>query len=169
MIWHLIAIAISGLGSASIALLLRKVSRQRLPRWLIPVFAGLGMLGYQIYFEYSWYEHKQSQLPPGSVVISSEAGTVFWRPWTFAFPMTTQFSVIDVANIRRMNADDTELVQFVQYDFEKQYVDVVTFRTYIINCAQAELVPLTPDGALNVGRLQRLTSDDPRYTTVCNG
>ncbi|WLD57927.1 hypothetical protein NFC81_14615 [Salinispirillum sp. LH 10-3-1] len=168
MIWHLVALAICGLGSAGVALLLRKVTRQKLPRWLVPVFAGAGMLAYQIHFEYSWFDHKQSQLPPGSVVVSSESGTVFWRPWTFYFPMTTEFSVIDVANLRFSETAGDRIAQFVQYQFEKQYIDVVTYHTYLLNCDTADLIPLTSEGIPNVGRMQNIARDGQRYTTVCN-
>ncbi|MFY0663809.1 MAG: hypothetical protein JXQ97_04245 [Natronospirillum sp.] len=167
MIWHLVALAICGLGSAGIALLLRKLTRQKLPRWIVPLFAGAGMLAYQIHFEYSWFDHKQSQLPAGSVVVSSEAGTVFWRPWTFFFPMTTQFSVIDAGNLRFSDTTGERVVQFVQYDFEKQYIDVVTYNTYLLNCTTADLIPLTSDGMPNVGRLQTMSRSDARYNTVC--
>ena len=57
MIWHLVATFSAGLGAAGIAFLLRSLSKQKLPKWIIPAFAGIGMLGYQIYFEYNWFAH----------------------------------------------------------------------------------------------------------------
>ncbi len=63
MIWHLIAAIFAGLGAAGLGLLLRTLSGKRLPRWIVPVCAGLGMLGYQIQHEYGWFDHKRQQLP----------------------------------------------------------------------------------------------------------
>ena len=63
MLWTLLAIAVTGLGAAGIALLLRKLTRNKLPKWIVPLFGGLGMLGYQIFYEYSWFEHQLQRQP----------------------------------------------------------------------------------------------------------
>ncbi len=109
----------AGLAAAGIALLLRKLSGRRLPKWIIPVFAGLAMLGYQIYYEYSWFDHQQSRQPEGSVVISSERDEVFWRPWTYYYPMTVAFTVVDTNNLITHDTEDATLVEFMLYRFEK--------------------------------------------------
>ena len=70
MFWELVATVFAGLGAAGIALLLRKLSAQKLPRYLVPVFAGLGMLGFQIHAEYNWYSHQKSLLPERYAVSS---------------------------------------------------------------------------------------------------
>ncbi|MHB1371312.1 MAG: hypothetical protein ACYCW7_14085, partial [Pseudomonadaceae bacterium] len=63
MFWHLIAAVAAALAGAGIALVLRSLSGKRLPAWIIPVFAGLGMFGYTIYYEYTWFETSQARLP----------------------------------------------------------------------------------------------------------
>ncbi|MES7593453.1 hypothetical protein U6M85_12405, partial [Cutibacterium acnes] len=65
MFWELIATFSAGLGAAGIALLLRAITLKKLPNWIIPVFAGAGMLGFQIYSEYTWFSHQRSLLPAG--------------------------------------------------------------------------------------------------------
>jgi len=49
MFWHLIAAIVAGVAGAGIGLLLRSLTRKRLPKWIIPVCAGLGMLSYTIH------------------------------------------------------------------------------------------------------------------------
>ena len=112
MIWHLIGAIFAGLGAAGIGLLLRKVSGKRLPRWIIPALGGLGMLGYQIQTEYSWYEHKRSLLPESARVVQAEQDAMFWRPWTYLFPMTTAFSVVDAGtgDVLAQRSSETALV-----------------------------------------------------------
>ena len=95
MIWQLVAAATAGVGAAGIARLLRSLSGGRLPRWIIPACAGLGLLAYQISYEYGWYESKRQQLPESAAVVSTEKGRMVWRPWTYLYPLTTAFSVVD--------------------------------------------------------------------------
>jgi len=73
MFWELIATVFAGLGGAGIALLLRKLTKQSTPKWLVPVFAGGAMLGFQIQGEYDWYDHQASLLPEGVVVVKRSA------------------------------------------------------------------------------------------------
>ncbi|QJQ96791.1 MULTISPECIES: hypothetical protein [Halomonadaceae] len=168
MIWHLIAAIFAGLGAAGVGLLLRVVSGRRLPRWIVPVCAGLGMLAYQIHHEYSWFNHKQHQLPAAAQVISSEQDSVFWRPWTYLFPMTTAFSVIDQGNMISRQVDGQHLVEFMLYRFERHHMDLVTHRPYLMNCATHESLPL--EGEQRQPRfheMRRVDDSDPVYQAVC--
>lgn len=168
MIWHLIAAIFAGLGAAGVGLLLRLASGKRLPRWIIPACAGLGMLGYQIQNEYTWFEQKQQQLPESAEVVSVEEGQVFWRPWTFAFPMTTAFTIVDHDNLAVSQKNDARLVEFILYRFEKKYVDQVTHQAYLMNCASRDMLPL--DEASRVPRTEQMRlveRSSPLYQTVC--
>ncbi|KDE39610.1 MAG: hypothetical protein ACK4L8_15490 [Nitrincola lacisaponensis] len=168
MIWTIVAIVFAGLGAAGVALILRKLSRNKLPKWIIPVFGGLGMLGYQISYEYSWFEHQQQRQPEGAVVVSTETGQVFWRPWTYHFPMIIAFSVVDTRNLVTTQLDDgAQVVEFILYRFEKQHVDLVTHQAYLLNCASTEMLPLNDQRQPQLQRLSRLDRDDVLYQTVC--
>lgn len=168
MIWHLIAAVFAGLAAAGIGLILRTLSGKRLPSWIVPVFGGLGMLGYQVHVEYTWFEHKQAQLPETTTVISSDTETAVWRPWTFAIPMTTKFSVVDSENIRLIEQDDALLAEFILYQFERHYTDIILTQPYLLNCDSRELVPLNKESrepVLEEIRLLRETS--PLLNSVC--
>ena len=168
MIWHLIAAVFAGLAGAGIGLLLRTLSGKRLPKWIVPVFGGLGMLAYQIQVEYMWFEHKQAQLPDTAIVISSDTSSAVWRPWTFAFPMTTKFSVVDSDNIVAREIDDTPVVEFILYQFERHHTDILITQPYVLNCESRELLPLSKDtGEAQLSELRRLRETSPLLTTVC--
>ncbi|KAA0696743.1 hypothetical protein DT594_05325 [Halopseudomonas laoshanensis] len=167
MIWHLLALAVAGLGAAGIAATLRSLSGKRLPKWIIPIFAGAGMLSYQIYYEYNWFEHKQTQLPEASQVVEIEQEGVFWRPWTFMFPMTVGFTVLDTGNISQVEREGQSISQFILYKFDKEYVDLVSHQTHLLNCSTQELVPMAEDGSLRVTALRRVERDAPLYQAVC--
>lgn len=167
MLWTIIAIVFAGLGAAGIALLLRKLTRNKLPKWIIPVFGGLGMLGYQIFYEYSWFEHQLQRQPQESVVVSSEAGHVFWRPWSYSFPITTAFTVLDTKSLVRRQIDDHRVAQFVLYRFEKQHVDQVAHQAHLLNCDTAELLPLNAQTQPQLEQIKRIARDDELYRQVC--
>lgn len=167
MIWHLVAAFVVGISCAGIALFLRKISGQRLPKWIIPVFAGAGMLSYQIYTEYDWFELKKQSLPQESVVVATEQPGSFWRPWTFVFPMTTAFTVLDTGSMSSQMIDNQRVVQMMLYRFEKQHVDQVKNQGYLLNCDSREFVPVSQDRKLDLDNARMLMGEDALYITVC--
>ncbi|MFL1466119.1 hypothetical protein ACQUWM_17620 [Marinobacter sp. DUT-3] len=168
MFWTLVATVFCGLGAAGIALGIRAATRNKAPRWIIPVFAGVGMLAYLIQGEYTWYDHKKAQLPEEAVVVNTQDDGIFWRPWTFVFPYTTSFTTVDTKSIVR-DSDNRNVVRFTLYRFEQKMTDAVSHRIHIINCATQELVPLGSDGRPRVDNLKTLVSGDPLLETVCSG
>lgn len=168
MIWHLIAAVFAGLAAAGIGLILRTLSGKRLPKWIVPVFGGLGMLGYQIHVEYSWFEHKQAQLPETAILISSDTGTAVWRPWTFAIPMTTKFSVVDSENIRLFEQDGARLAEFILYQFERHHTDILITQPFLLNCESRELVPLEQESREPIlAEIRTLRETSPLLSNVC--
>ncbi|TLF50466.1 hypothetical protein FEI13_09875 [Halomonas urmiana] len=168
MIWHLIAAVFAGLGAAGVGLILRLASGKRLPRWIVPVCAGLGMLAYQIHHEYSWFEHKRQQLPDTAEVIDVEESQVFWRPWTFLFPMTTAFTIVEQDQLAVSRANGERLVEFLLYRFEKEYVDQVSHQAWLMNCATREMLPLEGEARTPATEaMRRLEASAPLYGVLC--
>lgn len=167
MFWTFVATIFSGLGAAGIALGIRAVTRNRAPKWIIPAFAGAGMLAYLIYGDYTWYDHKQSRLPAEAAVVNTESTPQFLRPWTYLAPYVTAFSVVDTSRIARDTADE-DIVRFTLYRFEQSYTDAVSHRVHLVNCSSGELVPLTSKGEPSLEHMKQLSSEDPLMTTVCD-
>lgn len=168
MIWHLIAAISAALGGAGIALLLRFLSGKRLPKWIIPVFAGLGMLGYTVHYEYTWFDYQQARLPEGAVVVSVEEGKMFWRPWTLMFPMDVAYTVLDTANAKVEDTVQGRTARFVLYRFEKQHlVSTVTSSGYQLICAERAMFRLNEAGQAIFDSLAQLDPQDPLYRAVC--
>mgnify|MGYP003653231460 FL=1 len=167
MLWTLLAIGVAGLGAAGIAMLLRKLSGNRLPKWIIPALGGLGMLSYQIYYEYSWFEHQLQRQPAESVLVASETGEVFWRPWTFFWPMTTAFTVLDSKSLLREDASGNNVVAFNLYRFEKQHIDRVNHQPHLLNCSTAELLPLDAQKKPQLDQMKQIAKDDVLYRQAC--
>lgn len=145
MFWELVATVFAGLGAAGIALLLRKLSAQTLPRYLVPVFAGLGMLGFQIYGEYDWYSHQTSLLPEGVVVVKAVEEQMSWRPWTLIKPQITRFMAIDVKN-SAANSNNTDLVLANLYLFERRQAAINV--KLVVHCKEQKRANFTEQLAL---------------------
>ncbi|MBT00660.1 MAG: hypothetical protein CMI01_18625 [Oceanospirillaceae bacterium] len=169
MIWNLVATLFAGLGAAGIALILRSLSRKKLPKWIIPVFAGAGMLAYSIYIEYTWFEFKSSKLPEGAVVVAENAPAMLWRPWTYLFPMTSGFTVLDTNSVAVKEIAGDPVAQFTLYRFEKAHVDQVRHDPYLLNCAKREMVRLNEEGQPMAGSLKQLPANDRLLNEACKG
>lgn len=168
MIWHLIAAIVAALGGAGIALLLRTLTRKRLPKWIIPVFAGLGMLGYTIHYEYTWFDYKEARLPEGALVVSSEKGEMLWRPWTVKFPMPLAYTVLDAANAQIEDTSKGRIARFVLYRFEKQHLQsTVKSETYQLLCSERAMFRLNEAGQAKFETMIELEMGAPLYRAVC--
>ena len=146
MFWEFVATVFAGLGAAGIALLLRKVSRQRAPRWIIPVFAGAAMLAFQVHSE------------------------AVWRPWSYLYPQTLRFIAADVANAS-VNTQNAELKLVDLYFFERR----ATARRVpvVLHCGQfartdfSEQLQIPQAGAKLSEQWQMLNKDDALISAVC--
>jgi hypothetical protein len=119
MFWELIATFCAGLGAAGIALFARSVSKKKLPQWLVPVFAGVGMLGFQVYSEYTWFSHQKSLLPDGVEVVKKIEESSPWRPWSFVKPQVVRFVAVRVGE-GAVNQVNPDLVLAEVYLFERR-------------------------------------------------
>lgn len=168
MFWHLIAAIVAGVAGAGIGLLLRSLTRKRLPKWIIPVCAGLGMLSYTIHYEYTWFKTTQARLPEGSLVVRSEEGEMLWRPWTMIYPMPLAYTVLDGANAQVQDTTQGRLGRFVLYRFEKQHLtSVVKSASYQLICSERAMFRLNDAGEAKVETLTELESDSPLYQAIC--
>lgn len=95
MILDFIATVCAGFALAGVALALRALSRRRLPAWIVPAAAGLGMLGFAVWNEYTWYPRTVAALPDGVVVARAQEESAPWRPWSYVRPIVTRFSAVD--------------------------------------------------------------------------
>ncbi len=133
MLWEFIAVLAAGFAGAGIALSLRFLIK-RLPKWIVPVAAGLAMLGFAIYSEYSWYSHTASRLPEGTVVVATVPHTAFYKPWSYVQPQILQFVALDTKSIKTLDEDNK---QVTLYFFERRMKAQPLAVT--LNCRQPSL------------------------------
>lgn len=167
MFWNFVATIVCGFAAAGIAMGIRAATAKKAPRWLIPVFAGLGMMGYQIYMEYHWYDQMTARMPPESVVVGTESQAEFWRPWSFAFPQINRITVLDSGSVAT-NPANPGTVRFQLYHFRQTYGGRVSKGTWLLNCPSRELVALDGEGAPDTSQARRLSPGETLLQEVCD-
>lgn len=100
MFLELIATFSAGFGAAGLVLIINRLTGGRLPGWSMPVGAGAAMLAVAILNEYSWGQRTAAGLPEGIVVVEKVRESNWYRPWSFAAPVTTRLSALDTATVQ---------------------------------------------------------------------
>lgn len=110
MFLELVATFVIGFGAAGIILILNWISGRRLPRAMLPIGAGLAMIGFTIWSEYNWYPRTLSQLPDGVVVLNQNEKTAFYQPWSYLKPYVDRFMAVDVARALRNDNQPQQVI-----------------------------------------------------------
>ena len=101
---------------AGIAMLLRLMTKGRMPRVMIPIFAGLGMLGFTIWGEYAWFDRTAGALPDDVVVVQTHAEPSTYRPWTHLRPFVNRFMAVDTTTVRtNVNVPEQRLAEVLLF------------------------------------------------------
>ncbi|SHH02277.1 hypothetical protein [Marivita hallyeonensis] len=163
MFLELIAVIVAGLAGAGVMLAISKLSGGRLPKWIIPVAAGLAMLGTTISSEYGWFARTSGNLPDGLEVVQTVESTAIYRPWTYLFPYVDRFVAIDQENVRA-NSEQSDLYLADLYFFGRwttvQSVEVM------VNCQTGQRAdPALGDDSPPIWR--DVPEDDPIVSGVC--
>lgn len=168
MFVELIATFFAAIGVVGLVLLLNRISGGRLPKWSVPVAAGLTMIGYTIWSEYSWADRKKADLPEGMVVLREIEETAVWKPWTYLAPQVTGLVVLDSATVRRKeDAADMRLVEMYLFGRWRRPANV----PQLVDCAAPARADVS-DEALSdpqEATWRALDRSDPLITRVCGG
>lgn len=147
MVYEFIATITAGFGMAGIALIVWHISKllgKTTPKWLIPVFAGIGMFGFQIYQEYYWYDQQHANLSPQLQVIKTFEDSTWFRPWSYIKPQTVRFAAIDKDSIE-INQNNPNLRKVNVYLFERRISTKIV--PQIIDCNQSPSNPAKTDNS----------------------
>lgn len=172
MLLELIATIVVGFGVGGIMLLINKATRGQLPRFLTPALAGLSMIGFTIWSEYSWAGRTEGNLPRGVEVAWENAESVFYRPWTYLFPQTNRMLAVDVAGAR--TNDDHPGQRMVDLYLLGRWAPNRRV-TVVMDCnagRRADLLEgaeIGPDGAVHNATWVEVRRDDPVFETACAG
>jgi hypothetical protein len=172
MFFELIATAASGFCLAGLVMALRWMLRGRLPGWWVPAAAGIGMLSYAVWSEYTWLERASATLPPSVEVVSTNEVQVWYRPWTLAAPQVNRLIAIDRAELKSNPAQPGKVLAGVILMGRWEPTRRIGAMFDCIEHRRADLVDgvrFGDDGELLDARWLALTADDPVLTAACRG
>ncbi|WP_198334876.1 DUF721 domain-containing protein [Psychrobacter namhaensis] len=177
MLFEFIATIAAAFGMAGLALIithLSKLAGKRAPKWLIPLFAAIGMFAFQIHQEYNWYGQQVSKLPEGVQVVKTAESTEWFRPWSYAKPQILRFIAADVGNATvQINNPNIYLVNLYLFERRRSVQKV----PQVIDCsipARADYVLPEKGSQLSIDEHVKqttawrdLATDDPLFTSIC--
>lgn len=171
MFVELIATIFAGIGCAGLAMVLNIASGKRLPKWLMPVAAGLGMIGMTISNEYTWFNRTAERLPDGVEIAMTVEEQGLLRPWTYIWPYTKRFVAVDTETTRtNASLPDQKLADL--YFFGRW--SPVNKAPLLIDCAGERSAVLidgaefAEDGSVSNSDWAAMPQDDPVLTLVCD-
>lgn len=172
MLLELFAALVAGVGLAGLVMGLRWLSGKRLPGWLVPAAAGLGMLAYSVWSEYSWFDRASGALPPQVVVASTHAEQAWYRPWTYLVPQISRAIAVDRRLSKRNDALPgqvlTSVLLMARWEPDRRF-GVVFDCTGHRRADLMDEVVIADDGSFAGAEWIQLEADDPVMRTACEG
>lgn len=170
MFLELIATFVAGLAGAGVMMLILRLTGNRLPRWLVPVTAGLAMLAATITSEYGWYERNAKTMPEGFEVVQTVESRAFYRPWTYVAPYIERYVAIDTNSLQTNSAlPDQRLIDAYFYGRWSPLNRITVLGDCVENrrAAIVDTVDFTASGAIEGATWVAVPADDPLLTAMC--
>lgn len=176
MLLDLIAAVSAAVGMVGVVLMLgwvlRRVAGVTLPRWIVPASAGLAMLAFSIWNEYSWFDRVSAKIEPPVVVAMALSERSPLRPWTFVRPITLRFLAVDLGGVVVSSTDPA--VRLVPVLMVSRWAPTRGL-TVAVDCAAARRADL-PEGEASDADLARrplawqdVGPEDPILVAACAG
>lgn len=170
MFFELIATIVAGFAAAGVVMVINITLGRRLPKWLMPVAAGLAMFGVTISNEYSWFDRTTAGLPERIQVAVTVEERSWLRPWTQVQPYTKRFVAADLSAIQRNESVPEQRIASL-YFFGRW--SPVRQTPALFDCGGArsallgEGVSFAEGGAVAGADWRAMTPDDPLLKLVC--
>ncbi|MGB0747980.1 MAG: hypothetical protein ACPGO3_04485 [Magnetospiraceae bacterium] len=168
--YELIALFAVGLVAALGGWAAFRTFRRKPPRYVIPLAAGLSMIGFHLWNGYTWHQRTIDLLPEGVVVVETLEDSFGWEPWTYLFPQVVGFVAVDLASIKWR--DDAPGFRLVETFLVKRRESTVTAKQ-MFDCQQARWVGLSDATPLDARGIPLddqwipVKGADPMFAAVC--
>lgn len=175
MIYEFIATITAGFGMAGIAMIIRHLTKfagKQAPKWLIPIFAAIGILGFQIHQEYNWQQQQIDRLPEQVKVVKTVEGQAWYRPWSYLKPQVIRFMAAEAGEPLGSDINPTteDIRRSNIYLFERRISTKII--PQLVNCQQPAITSITTKAPLSAATFkqlqwQPLAADDEILQVVC--
>lgn len=171
MLLEFIAAIALGLGLAGLVMITNRLAGKRLPGWLAPASAGLGMIAFMVYLEYSWADRTMARLPEGVVLASASSESMWYRPWTYIKPLSLRLIAIDTRRNRSHDDRPGQIMTTIVLLGRWMPIREVPVVFDCVNARRADLtdqVSIETDGELIGAQWRRLSVEDPALLRICS-
>jgi len=160
-----------GFACAGFIMLGFRLGGRKAPKYLIPLTAALGMFGYMVWDDYSWFDRVSSRLPQQVKITQTYVTTAPYKPWTLLVAPVNRFSAID-GDKTITNPANTAQKQITTIYLQKGHLTRATTR--LIDCDTGLASFITRDTALDsngfptqIDDAKPLESNDPALIYAC--
>lgn len=170
MFYEIVAVLASAFVGAGLVLVLNKLTGGRLPKWAMPVGAGLAMIATTVGTEYAWYDRTRDLLPEGMTVVMEVENNSLYRPWTYVVPFVERFAALDEQSLRTHPAQPA--LRMVDLLFMGRW-SAPEKMVVLGNCDTGQRAPLIDGVAFDAsGQVTgvdwvSVPEDDPILTAIC--
>ncbi len=172
MLIFLVSTIAAGFAAWGIAMAVNRLTGRKLPKWTLPAGAGLAMITFVLWNEYSWAERSRSALSDTAVITFKNERRDFWRPWTFLAPLTTRMSVLDRGAAAELPADPNPDMRHARVYLMERWKPTYGL-TMLYDCARARRLDTSDAGASNANIEEadwiQLDPEDPALRAACGG
>lgn len=119
--------------------------RVQLPKFLLPMVAGITLFSFNIYMSYSWFDRTAASYGDDIVVLKEYRSSSIFAPWTTVVPRVSHFLAIN-AKQEPKQVGDSGIIQGAVVMIQ-EYVDPLNM-TVLVDC-QKDLISLLPTGQVS--------------------
>lgn len=172
MFWALLTALVAAFAGAGIALVLRHFTGKRLPKGIIPIGAGLGMLVSTVALEYGWYDSVVASMSDDLVVISEREQQAWYQPWTYVRPWVRGF--IAYSPSETVETGENSGILVVQMRRQERWQPEIVVPN-IVDCDGARRAEILPDtefsdtGDVTNAAWRDVGAEDPIIQAICGG
>lgn len=114
--------------------------RVQLPKFLLPMVAGITLFSFNIYMSYSWFDRTAASYGDNIVVLKEYRSSSIFAPWTTVVPRVSHFLAIN-AKQEPKQVSDSGIIQGAVVMIQ-EHVDPLNM-TVLVDCNK-ELVSMLP-------------------------
>ncbi|NRG17470.1 hypothetical protein HPQ64_07205 [Rhizobiales bacterium] len=171
MLLGLLGTLVLGIAIGGVLTAAYRLSGRRLPKWIIPVGAALGMIIFHAWNEYTWFSRTVAGLPPHVQVGQTYTVSNAIQPWTLLFPRIDRFSAVDLGSVR--TNDKAPGYRLAQVHLVTRFSPTGTTRQ-LFDCNEPRRMVLGEETEFNEEGLPKnpdwevLPANDPLLEKVCS-
>ncbi len=162
-----LAVAIAGVVQLAYRLAGRKP-----PRGTLPLAAGVALIIFFIWNDYSWYKRTADELPESVKVARAYPSTSKLQPWTYVKPHVTRFAAVDTATLKRNDAQPGYVLADI-FLVERYVPTIKTVQLYDCDGGRRtdilETTEMGEDGLPANAQWYDLDADDAFRPLICGG